>query len=224
MKFSATYLALFVASTLAQFTINTPANVVECQPTLLQWSGGTAPYFLVGDVLLTWLSGIDPQRILFCYLLHRGNNFVSILPGATPNGAAVENLGQQNSTSVTWVCNVQSGTSLGLTLRDSTGLTAQSAPFTVNPGWFNFGAASTTCTNTTSLSSGPTVATSAAAPTGTTPATSGAVSGTGTTAHTTSATTAAGSASTSSSAASANVIRVGAAGIAGAAAVAALLF
>lgn len=188
MKFSVTYLALFVASTLAQFTINTPANVVECQPTLLQWSGGTAPYFL------------------------------SILPGATPNGAAVENLGQQNSTSVTWVCNIQSGTSLGLTLRDSTGLTAQSAPFTVNPG------SSTTCTNTTSLSSGPTVATSAAAPTGTTPTTSGAVSGTGTTAHTTSATTAAGSASTSSSAASANVVRVGAAGIAGAAAVAALLF
>ncbi|KAG2110848.1 uncharacterized protein F5147DRAFT_687509 [Suillus discolor] len=187
MKFSVTYLALFVAGTLAQFTINTPANVVECQPTLLQWSGGTAPYYL------------------------------SILPGATPNGAAVENLGQQNSTSVTWVCNIQSGTSLGLTLRDSTGLTAQSAPFTVNPG------SSTTCTNTTSLSSGPTVATSAAAPTGTTPTTSG-VSGTGTTAHTTSATTAAGSASTSSSAASANVIRVGAAGIAGAAAVVALLF
>ncbi|KAG1905483.1 uncharacterized protein F5891DRAFT_1009550 [Suillus fuscotomentosus] len=184
MKFSVAYLALFVAGTLAQFTINTPANVVECQPTLLQWSGGTAPYFL------------------------------SILPGATPNGAAVENLGQQNSTSVTWVCNIQSGTSLGLTLRDSTGLTAQSAPFTVNPG------SSTTCTNTTSLSSGPTVASSAAAPTGTTPATSG----TGTTAHTTSATTAAGSASTSSSAASANVVRVGAAGIAGAAAVAALLF
>ncbi|KAG2146188.1 Endonuclease/exonuclease/phosphatase [Suillus bovinus] len=100
MKFSVSYLALFVASTLAQFTINTPANVVECQPTLLTWSGGT------------------------------GN----ILPGATPNGAAVENLGQQNSTSVTWVCNIQSGTSLGLTLRDSTGLTAQSAPFTVNPG------------------------------------------------------------------------------------------
>ncbi|KAG1835041.1 hypothetical protein EV424DRAFT_341793 [Suillus variegatus] len=150
MQFSVAYLALFVAGTLAQFTINTPANVVECQPTLLQWSGGTAPYFLLSFTQ-------------------------SILPGATPNGAAVENLGQQNSTSVTWVCNIQSGTSLGLTLRDSTGLTAQSAPFTVNPG------SSTTCTNTTSLSSGPTVATSAAAPTGTTPTTT---TGTGTTAHT----------------------------------------
>ncbi|KAG2147561.1 hypothetical protein DEU56DRAFT_784643 [Suillus clintonianus] len=104
MKFSVTFLALFIAGALAQFTINTPANVVECQPTLLAWSGGTAPYFL------------------------------SILPGATPNGVALENLGQQNSTSVTWVCNIASGTSIGLTLRDSTGLTAQSAPFTVNPG------------------------------------------------------------------------------------------
>lgn len=185
MKFSVASLALFVAGTLAQFTINTPANVVECQPTLLAWSGGTAPYFL------------------------------SILPGATPNGVAIENLGQQNGTSVTWICNIQSGTSIGLTLRDSTGLTAQSAPFTVNPG------SSTACTNTTSLSSGPTVATSAAAPTGT-PATTG--TGTTATSHsTTSSATTAASASTSSAAASANAIRVGAAGIAGAA-VAALLF
>ncbi|KIK35310.1 hypothetical protein CY34DRAFT_812254 [Suillus luteus UH-Slu-Lm8-n1] len=71
MKFSVTSLALFVAGTLAQFTINTPccrglllsrnsANVVECQPTLLAWSGGTAPYFLVGGVLLAWLLVIDP--------------------------------------------------------------------------------------------------------------------------------------------------------------------
>ncbi|KAG1842017.1 hypothetical protein DFJ58DRAFT_807074 [Suillus subalutaceus] len=117
MKYSVVSLLLFVAGTLAQFTINTPANVVECQPTLLAWSGGTAPYYL------------------------------SILPGASPNGVALENLGQQNSTSVTWICNIASGTSLGLTLRDSTGLTAQSAPFTVNPG------SSTSCTNTTSSTS-----------------------------------------------------------------------
>ncbi|KAG1747242.1 uncharacterized protein EDB91DRAFT_1117147 [Suillus paluster] len=104
MKTSVTSLVFFIAGALAQFTINTPSNVVECEPTLISWSGGTAPYFL------------------------------SILPGATPNGAALENLGQQNSTSVTWTCNIATGTSLGLTLRDSAGLVAQTAPFTVNPG------------------------------------------------------------------------------------------
>jgi hypothetical protein len=199
MKFSVVSLSLFIAGALAQFTINTPANVVECQPTLLAWSGGTAPYFL------------------------------SILPGATPNGVALENLGQQNGTSVTWTCNIPSGTSIGLTLRDSSGLLAQSAPFTVNPG------STTTCTNTTSVSSGPTSVSSAAVPSGTTVtsgthATSGVTTGTATTpgtstfqtTSTTTGTTAASPAG-SSSAASANIIRVGAAGIAGAA-VAALLF
>ncbi|KAG2036941.1 hypothetical protein BDR03DRAFT_865152 [Suillus americanus] len=112
MKFSVVSLLLFVAGTLAQFTINTPANVVECQPTLLTWTGGTGELF--------------EHPVLRPYF--------SILPGASPNGVALEDLGQQNSTSVTWVCNIASGTSLGLTLRDSTGLTAQSAPFTVNPG------------------------------------------------------------------------------------------
>lgn len=37
-----------------------------------------APYFLVGGVLLAWLSVIDPQRILFYFFLHRGNHFICI--------------------------------------------------------------------------------------------------------------------------------------------------
>ncbi|OJA12420.1 hypothetical protein AZE42_03389 [Rhizopogon vesiculosus] len=188
-------LTLFVAGALAQLTINTPANVVECQPTLLSWSGGTAPYFLVGNFLTRF-----------------------ILPGGSPTSASLENLGQQNSTSVTWICNIASGTSLGLTLVDSTGLTAQTAPFTVNPG------SSTSCTNSTSLSAGPTGQTTAQATsvgsgaTSTHPATIAA-----TTSGTKTSTTTSASASASSGAAYANVVRVGAAGVAGAA-VAALLF
>ncbi|KAG2066652.1 hypothetical protein BDR04DRAFT_1106311 [Suillus decipiens] len=119
MKSSVVSLALFVAGALAQFTINTPVNVVECQPTLLTWSGGISPYYLT--------------------VVH--------LPGATPNGVALENLGQQNGTSVTWICNIASGQSIGLTLRDSSGSIAQTAPFTVNPG------SSTSCTDNTSVSS-----------------------------------------------------------------------
>ncbi|KAG6332447.1 hypothetical protein ID866_6639 [Astraeus odoratus] len=158
MKTTFATFALFVAGALAQqLTINTPSNVVECEPTLLSWTGGTAPYYLA----------------LF---IHTRN---SILPGATPNGAAIENLGQQNSTSVTWVCNIASGTSIGLTLRDSTGLTAQSAAFTVNSG------SSTSCLNTTSIAAGPTVS-----------------SGSGTTAAATGTSTSPGSSNTATSSAS----------------------
>ncbi|KAF9223399.1 hypothetical protein BS17DRAFT_706072 [Gyrodon lividus] len=118
MKTTFASLALFVAGALAQLTINTPANVVECEPTLISWSGGTAPYFLV-------CKAICPLSI---------PDFNSILPGGSPTAAALENLGQQNGSSVTWTCNIAAGVSLGLTLRDSTGAVAQSAPFTINPG------------------------------------------------------------------------------------------
>ncbi|KIJ62814.1 hypothetical protein HYDPIDRAFT_176263 [Hydnomerulius pinastri MD-312] len=181
MKTTFASLALFVAGALAQLTINTPGNVVECQPTLLSWSGGT------GD----------------------------ILPGSTPTAAALENLGQQNSTSVTWTCNIAAGVSIGLTLRDSTGTVAQSAPFTINPG------SSITCLNTTSLAPGPSVSapgSSASAPSTSTPA-----GASPTTAKPTSATGTSPSTAPSTGAASSNAARVGAAGVVGAA-VAALLF
>ncbi|TFY76454.1 hypothetical protein EWM64_g7559 [Hericium alpestre] len=58
-----------------------------------------------------------------------------VLPGADPSGAALEDFGQQNTSPFTWDhVNFPQGTSLGLTLRDSQGNTAQSAPFTINPG------------------------------------------------------------------------------------------
>ncbi|KIJ69273.1 hypothetical protein HYDPIDRAFT_185116 [Hydnomerulius pinastri MD-312] len=105
MKFSLASLGCFVAVVAAQgiLVINTPANVVECEPTLITWSGGEAPYFLV------------------------------VLPAGQPDAAPIENLGEQTGHSLTWVANVAAGTDLGLTLKDSTGAIAQSAPFTVQP-------------------------------------------------------------------------------------------
>jgi len=86
------------------FTINTPSNVVVCQPILLSWTGGTPPYFLtVQDV----------------------NN---------PTGPAIQDLGQQDSTSFTWTVNIAAGTSIGLAVRDSTGASVQSASFPINSG------------------------------------------------------------------------------------------
>jgi len=180
MKTTFASLALFVAGVLAQFTINTPANVVECQPTLITWSGGVAPYFL------------------------------SILPGGSPTAAALEDLGQMNTTSVTWTCNIQAGVSLGLTLRDSSGAVAQSAPFTVNPG------SSTSCLNVTSIVPGPTGATTPSAATS-------AGSAAGTTTKATSTGTSSTTSATPSGAALSNGASLGAAGVLGAAVVALLL-
>ncbi|KIJ14338.1 hypothetical protein PAXINDRAFT_12987 [Paxillus involutus ATCC 200175] len=196
-------IALFVAGALAQFTINTPANVVECQPTLISWSGGVSPFFLVCETICVLLSAPDVYAAPLCI----------ILPGGSPTAAALENLGQQNGTSVTWTCNIQAGVSLGLTLRDSTGATAQSAPFTVNPG------SSITCLNTTSIVPGPTAATTpAAASSATVPAGSTTAKAT-----TTASTSTSASASPSKGAASSTVARVGAAGVVGAAVAALLL-
>lgn len=61
----------------------------------------------------------------------RLNKIPSILPGGQPSASPLEDLGQQTGTSVTWLVNIAAGTSLGLTLRDSTGAVAQSAPFSV---------------------------------------------------------------------------------------------
>lgn len=88
----------------SQLTINTPSNVVVCQPTLIDWSGGTPPYHL------------------------------SILPGNQPSAPAIEDLGDHYGTSYTWVDDLEPGTSVMLALRDSTGAVAQTAPFTINSG------------------------------------------------------------------------------------------
>ncbi|EEB92267.1 hypothetical protein MPER_09249, partial [Moniliophthora perniciosa FA553] len=46
MKFFATLsLAALVAAVQAQVTINTPSNLVQCQPVQLTWTGGQSPYF-----------------------------------------------------------------------------------------------------------------------------------------------------------------------------------
>jgi hypothetical protein len=141
--------SLFVAGALAQaLTINTPPDAVECEPTLLTWSGGTPPYFL------------------------------SVTPGATPDGTALEDLGQQNGTSFSWNTNIAAGTSVDLTLRDNTGAIAQSAPFTIQAGATtacvglpqSSGAAGPTAPAATGPAATGPAATPPTTPTGTTPA------------------------------------------------------
>ncbi|KIM39814.1 hypothetical protein M413DRAFT_446740 [Hebeloma cylindrosporum] len=106
MKFLApiALIASLASSAYAQFTINSLLNVVVCQPSLITWVGGTAPYFL------------------------------SILPAGQPSANALVDFGQVSGTSVTWLANLGVGTSAFLNLRDSTGALAQSGTFTVLAG------------------------------------------------------------------------------------------
>ncbi|KAN0092747.1 hypothetical protein V8E55_003531 [Tylopilus felleus] len=106
MRTTVASLVLFAAAAFAQgnLTINTPTNVVACEPTQLTWIGGTPPYFL------------------------------SVLPGSSPSGSPLESFSPSNSTSFTWTCNIAPSSYIGFTLRDSNGLVAQTAPVTVISG------------------------------------------------------------------------------------------
>ncbi|KAF9467061.1 hypothetical protein BDZ94DRAFT_1233249 [Collybia nuda] len=109
MKFSQILAPLSMAAalatgTLAQFVVNTPSNAVVCQPVLLTWTGGEAPYFL------------------------------EITPANKPSGPALRDLGIQTGTQFTWIVDIAAGTAVGIFLRDSTGAIVQSAPFTINAG------------------------------------------------------------------------------------------
>ncbi|KAN0120674.1 hypothetical protein V8E52_003943, partial [Russula decolorans] len=142
--------ALFVAGVSAQLTINTPTNVISCAPLQITFTGGTPPYI------------------------------ISIHPGATPNDSPLATFSNVTASPFTWTAvNYASGTSLDITLRDNTGASAQSAPFSVQSG------GSTSCLNgTASGSNAPAASTGASSPTsagaattGTTPASSQSKSG-----------------------------------------------
>lgn len=83
--------------------------------------------------------------------------YFSVQPGNQPGAAALVDLGQQQGNSFTWTVNIAAGmclpsysfyfrlsivivgTSVGLSVRDSTGNIANSAPFNINAGsaYFN---------------------------------------------------------------------------------------
>ncbi|KAG6373478.1 hypothetical protein JVT61DRAFT_6633 [Boletus reticuloceps] len=175
MKSAFASVALFVTGALAQFMINTPFPGRE-EPVSDSSHLSSSPMFICSS-----------QRPTFC-----------ILPGATPNGIALESFPQTNSTSYTWLVNIASGTVLFLFVCQR-----HSSSFI----------ASNSCLNSTSASPGPTASdsgssTAAATVTGG----SSTDTGTGAASGTSSSPT---STSTSTSGASANVAQFGAAGIIG---------
>jgi hypothetical protein len=105
MKFITLFTALAVAIPAAfGLTVNTPTNVVECEPTQFQWSGGVAPYFL------------------------------TLIPGGQPTASPIKQFAEQTGDSYTWTVDLGSGTSFTIALKDSTGTTAYSDIVTIMAG------------------------------------------------------------------------------------------
>ncbi|KAJ6477766.1 hypothetical protein C8R45DRAFT_1157707 [Mycena sanguinolenta] len=103
--------ALGTSASIARYApleINTPVpGAAECEPLLITFSGGSPPYFVAyARVVQT-----NP-----------------ILPTPLAKFAPV------TGTSLTWIVNATLGSSLILDVKDSTGVIATSAPFTVITG------------------------------------------------------------------------------------------
>ncbi|KAL1410721.1 hypothetical protein Q8F55_001663 [Vanrija albida] len=100
-------LAVLAASAVAQvnFSLNTPPAVTECQPTLLTWSGGKAPFIL---------SAIPAAQI-------SAPNLASIAEGV-------------NEQQYSWTVNLPANTAITLKIVDATGATSYTSPITVLKG------------------------------------------------------------------------------------------
>ncbi|KAF4614221.1 hypothetical protein D9613_007753 [Agrocybe pediades] len=95
MKHFATVAVLASAiPTIWSLTINTPTSVVQCQPQLLTWSDGTAPFYL------------------------------TVIPGGQASAAPLKSFDPQNGNSMTWIVDIAGGTSVTIALKDGTGAMA----------------------------------------------------------------------------------------------------
>ncbi|KAI0787709.1 hypothetical protein C8Q74DRAFT_1315534 [Fomes fomentarius] len=103
----------------------------------------------------------------------------TIAPGGVPGATAFQQYTGVTGTAFTWSTNISAGTSIGLTLTDSNGAVAQSAPVTIQAG------PDSSCLNGSASQSGGSTPTTAGGSTGTTTgaaATTSAGTATGTTA------------------------------------------
>ncbi|KAF8656811.1 hypothetical protein AX16_002360 [Volvariella volvacea WC 439] len=102
MKFSSTFATLLAAvSSAVALTIDTPSNIVQCQPVRLNWREGSAPYYL------------------------------SIIPAGQPSAQALRQFDATSDTSMTWIVDLPAGTAIGFALKDNTGTDAFTDSLTV---------------------------------------------------------------------------------------------
>ncbi|WVF72192.1 hypothetical protein IAT40_007004 [Kwoniella sp. CBS 6097] len=86
-------------------TVNTPASLIECQPTSLTWAQGSG-----------------------------GPYYISIIPGGQASAAALENLPNADSSPVTWTVDIASGTNITVKITDNSGAIAYSSPVVIQAG------------------------------------------------------------------------------------------
>ncbi|KZT73685.1 hypothetical protein DAEQUDRAFT_748841 [Daedalea quercina L-15889] len=169
MKSAVLFSAAVLVASVAGLTVNTPGNVVECEPTAITWTDGTAPYYL------------------------------SLNLQTDPDGDAQQTYGPLESSPFTWTTNITSGTTLVVTLKDSTGTTAQSGGFTIASGsssCLTSSGSSSAASGSSSSAAGASSSSAASAST-TAVSSSGASSATGASSGSSSATSAASSGSAS---------------------------
>ncbi|KAE9398122.1 hypothetical protein BT96DRAFT_822454 [Gymnopus androsaceus JB14] len=105
MKFFAvSVVAASLLPSILALTVNTPTSLITCEPSLLEWSGGTAPYY------------------------------VSILPGGDVSGSALRTFDATNATEYTWTVDIGADTEITVELKDSTGTIAYSAEVDIIAG------------------------------------------------------------------------------------------
>ncbi|KAL7420799.1 hypothetical protein Q5752_004752 [Cryptotrichosporon argae] len=160
------------------FTVNTPASLIECQPAALSWVGGTSPYI------------------------------VAVIPGGEVSAAAYETINDDVAdTSTTWTVNLAADTSVTIKVTDATGAIAYSSADTIQAGADTSCVNATTSASASasaSASSGAATSSAAAAASGASTSTVSAASGsTSATAASSSAASAVSSASGAASSASA---------------------
>ncbi|KAL5485728.1 hypothetical protein ACEPAI_6769 [Sanghuangporus weigelae] len=100
-SFAAIALFASLAAQVFALTVNTPPSIVQCQPVLLTWTDGTAPYF------------------------------PSIIPGGQVSATPLKSFDSTSATQLTWNVDIAAGTSITIALRDSTGAQVYSDAVTI---------------------------------------------------------------------------------------------
>jgi len=102
--FAVAIAALAAAPSVMGFTINTPSNIVQCQPFQFTWTAGQGPYYL------------------------------SLIPAGQPTAPAIKVFPEQTGLTYTWIVDLPQGTTFDVALRDQTGSTMYSDQATIQPG------------------------------------------------------------------------------------------
>jgi len=159
------FAAAFISSAYAQAMVNTPANLIECEPASITWSGGTPPY------LLTVFPAGNSATILQNLGNTNSTSFtwqVNVASGQSVGFAVLDNTGKTGQSAPVPIQAGSSTSCIGQSVSGSAGTTGSSAPTSGSSGSTTTGGSSGS-TPTTGSSTGSSAASSGSATSSTTP-------------------------------------------------------